>query len=81
MYPYAKYQPTIEQFQTDREKAYRNYTAFAKKLPEELKEEFNELIDSQLALLSFELEQNFIDGFCIGTRLMAEVYAAPINEE
>ena len=81
LYPYSKFRTTIEQFRESRDKAYQLYTSFSEKLPEELREEFNELIDSQLDLLPFELEQNFIEGFCIGTRMMAEVYSAPINED
>ncbi|MFR2503451.1 MAG: DUF6809 family protein [Coprobacillus cateniformis] len=38
------------------------------------------MIDSHLELLPLELEQNFIDGFRIGTQIMAEVYASPIDD-
>ena len=48
LYPYSKFRTTIEQFRVNRDKAYRLYTSFSKKLPEELREEFNELIDSQI---------------------------------
>lgn len=56
-------------------------SVFIEKLPDELKDEFDELIDSHLDLLPLELEQNFIDGFRIGVRMMTEVYAAPLDEE
>lgn len=80
LYPYYKFQTTIEVFKINRDKAFKSYSAFIAKLPEELKDEFDQLIDSHLDLLPLELENNFIDGFCIGVRMMAEVYAAPISD-
>lgn len=47
---------------------------FRSKLPDDMKDEFESLMDSHLDLLPLELEQNFIDGFRIGARMMAEVF-------
>lgn len=80
LYPYSKFQTTIEQFKINRNEAFKSYSIFLEKLPEELKNEFDELIDSHLELLLLELEQNFIDGFRIGAQIMAEVYAAPLAD-
>jgi len=80
LYPYSKFQTTIELFKINRNKAFKSYSIFLEKLPEELKNEFEELIDSHLELLPLELEQNFIDGFRIGAQIMAEVYASPIDD-
>ena len=73
LYPYSKFQTTIEDLKVNRDKAFKSYS--------ELKDEFDELIDSHLDLLPLELEQNFIDGFRIGVRMMTEVYSAPLDEE
>ena len=81
LYPYLNFQTTIEDFKVNRDKAFKSYSVFIAKLPEELKDEFDELIDSHLDLLPLELEQNFIDGFRIGVRMMTEVYSAPLDEE
>ena len=81
LYPYSKFQTTIEKFKINRDEAFQSYSAFLKRLPKDLKNDFNELIDSHLDLLRFELEQNFIDGFRIGARIMAEVYATPVNDD
>ena len=81
LYPNSKSQITVEDFKVNRDKAFKSYSTFIEKLPEELKEEFDELIDSHLDLLSLELEQHFINGFCIGVRMMTEVYAVPFDEE
>lgn len=74
LYPYSKYQTTIEQFKKNKDVAFKSYSVFIKKLPGELKDEFDELIDSYIDLLPLELEQNFINGFRIGARIMVEVY-------
>lgn len=81
LYPFEKFQPAIEQFKIENDNAFQAYSAFLEKLPEELKEEFQNLMDSHINLLSLELEQNFIEGFCIGARMMTEVYTTPINEK
>ena len=81
LYPYSKFQTTIEDFKVNRDKAFKSYSVFIEKLPDELKDEFDELIDSHLDLLPLELEQNFIDGFRIGVRMMTEIYAALLDEE
>lgn len=79
LYPYSKFQTTIQEYRENREKAFASYTVFLEKLPSELKKEFNELIDEHLDLLPLEMEQNFLDGFCIGIRMMAEVYTTPVE--
>lgn len=74
--PYSKFQTTIDDFKVNQNKAFESYSVFTKKLPEELKDEFDELIDSHLDLLPLELEQNSIAGFRMGVRMMAEVFSA-----
>lgn len=81
LYPYLKFQTTIERFKKNRDKAFKSYSMFIEKLPKELRDEFDELMDSYLDLLPLELEQTFIDGFRIGSRMMTEIYAAPIDDE
>lgn len=81
LYPYSKFSTTIEQFKKDRNKAFQSYSLFLAKLPDDLKDEFIKLIDNQLELLPMELEQNFIDGFCIATRIMIEVFSNPIGND
>lgn len=81
LYPYSKFQTTIEDFKVNRDKAFQSYSAFVEKLPDELKDEFDELMASYLDLLPLELQQTFIDGFRIGARMMTEVYTDPLDEE
>lgn len=79
IYPYSTFKTTIEQFKVDRDKAFKTYSLFLEKLPEDLKDEFVKLIDNHLDLLPLELEQNFIDGFRIDIRMMSEVFSAPLE--
>ena len=60
LYPDSIFQTTVEDFKVNWDKAFKSYSTFIEKLPEELKEEFDELIDSHLDLLPLELEQHFI---------------------
>lgn len=77
LYPYAYFKPTVEKFIVMQGQALKSYTGFMAKLPEELKDEFTRLVDDRMGVLPYELEQNFIDGFRMGVRIMAEVYAEP----
>lgn len=73
--PYLKYDQVVGQYKEKKERAFQSYTQFLEKLPEELREEFIDLIDEQIELLPCELEQNFIDGFRTGVQMMVEVYS------
>ncbi len=81
LYPYANFRTTIEEYSTNRDKAFHSYSTFLEKLPDELKGEFTKMIDEHLNLLPYELEQTFIDGFSIAIRMMAEVYSTPVNKD
>ena len=74
LYPYSRTKTTIEELKKNKDKALKEYTDFHKKLPGALKEEFEKLMDDHFDVLADDLEQNFIDGFRIGVRLMIEVY-------
>lgn len=74
--PCAEFKPVLKQLYINKEKAFRSYSVFLEKLPDELKEEFVALIDQHLDFLPDELEQNYIDGFCTGARMMIEVFAS-----
>lgn len=81
LYPYSKFHTTIENFKLQHEKAFDSYSEFHRKLPEELKKEFEILIDNHLDLLPYELQQNFIDGFCMGARMITEVFTNSVDSD
>ncbi|MCI9274303.1 MAG: hypothetical protein HFE39_10195 [Clostridiales bacterium] len=78
--PHLEFAPTIQQYKENHALAFRSYHAFLEKLPKDLQYEFKQLIDQELSLLPFELEQTFIDGFSMGVRMMAEVFTDPVQE-
>ena len=80
LYPYSRFRTTIEGFCENRDKAFASYSRFLESLPPELRDEFVQMIDEHLGLLPLELEQNFIDGFCIAARLMIEIFYTPVGE-
>ena len=67
LYPYSKFQTTIEDLKVNRDKAFKSYSVFIEKLPDELKDEFDELIDSHLDLLPLELEQILLMAFVLAS--------------
>ena len=81
LYPFSKFQTVIEEYSENRNKAFQSYSVFIEKLPDDLKKEFQELIDAHIGLIPYEMEQNFIDGFRIGARMMTEVFIPPIDNE
>ena len=50
-----------------------NYDAFCAKLPAELTEEFMELLDEHLNLANIDEEDDFIEGFKLGARIMEQL--------
>ncbi len=48
--------------------------AFTKKLDEDMKREFEAIMESQLELSDIERSQSFSDGFSLGAGIMAEVF-------
>ena len=56
-----------------KEKASAAYHCFLKKLPEELKKEYEEVFDLYMELFFLDNPQTFIDGFSMGVKMMAEV--------
>lgn len=58
-----------------RDKGYTLYGAFKTKLPLELVEEFDRLMESQLEIVATGMEEGFTEGFKMGARLMIEILA------
>lgn len=51
-----------------------NTKKFLEKLSPDMKEEFDKIIAQKNELALDELEEMFCDGFCLGIKIMAEVY-------
>ena len=48
---------------------------FQQQLSDTQRKELNRLLDAQVAMLSCEVAQSFVDGFKLGARLMAETFS------
>ena len=85
LYPFLTYKPALEETARLFKAAGGRYDRFRARLPEEMREPFDALLDDKSAMLLSEMEESFIDGFRIGARLMLEVFynvaAAPGTED
>ncbi|MDY4693344.1 MAG: hypothetical protein SO401_07265 [Blautia sp.] len=57
-----------------KELLYEQYRTLRSKLPPELMEELDTLMNSQIELFPMELEESFSEGFKTGVKLMCEVF-------
>lgn len=74
--PSEQFQPKIEEYKNIHEKNYCHYENFIKKLEKlepPLHEEFIKIMDEQLDSLSLEISEMFINGFCLGAKMMIEI--------
>ena len=62
----AQYNEVYQQFQEKRK-------AFCAKLPTDLMDEFDKLMDEHTDLLAIDGEDDFIEGFKLGVRIMEQV--------
>lgn len=74
IHPNENFENCSKELSKKEAQAIRSYDSLIKKLPEELKKECMKMIDDHCALLSLDMEQNFIDGFCLGAQLISEVF-------
>ena len=58
-----------------RDKCYEAHEAFRPKLPLELVDEFDKLMEYDLAILAAGQEDGFIDGFRLGALLMMDIFS------
>ena len=74
LYPFLTYKPASEETARLFKAAGGRYDRFRARLPEEMRESFDALLEDKSAMLLSEMEESFIDGFRIGARLMLEVF-------
>ncbi len=72
--PASVYKAPTEKTKGTYETTHIKKNDFLQKLPHELKQDFQSLIESYYHLSDLENEEAFLDGFRLGVRLMAEVY-------
>lgn len=82
--PCEQYAPRIREYHEWYEAFYRQQEGFTEKLralQPPLDGEFRDLLDEQLVEIPYRTSQTFIDGFCLGVRMMAEVYQKCCTDE
>lgn len=68
--------PALENYRQMQEKSVTDDNGFLKKLPPELQEEFERLMDEHFSLIPLEMSEIYTRGFKLGARLMCEVFSS-----
>lgn len=82
--PGEQYVPTMQAYRKWVEEYCRQQAAFGAKLralDPALQKEFMDIMDRQTDAEPYRLSEMFIDGFCLGARLMTEVYQKGCSDE
>mgnify|MGYP006949204838 CR=1 FL=1 len=77
VFPAEQYTPKLEEYCKLRREHYKHYEEFInqlKVLEPPLDKRFIEIIDEQLDIIPLEVSEMFVDGFCLGARMMVEIY-------
>ena len=75
--PVEQYSPQMKKYKKLRQEHYQHYEAFIKQLENlspPLDKKFIEIMDEQLDIFPYDTSAMFIDGFCLGARMMIEIY-------
>ena len=64
----------LDKYRLHKEQALQGYHALKEQLTDDQAAALDQLMDDNLNLLSEELEQNFQSGFCLGVKMMCEVF-------
>ena len=74
LYPFLTYKPALEETMRLLKATGGRCDRFRERLPEEMRKEFDEVVDDKGSMLLAEMGESFIGGFRIGARLMLEVF-------
>lgn len=77
IFPAEQYWPKSEEYKKIQQEHYKHYDDFSKtlkRLDPSLDKQFFDIMDEQLDVLPSEFSEMFIDGFCLGARLMIEIF-------
>ncbi|MDO5601355.1 MAG: hypothetical protein Q4G07_01170 [Oscillospiraceae bacterium] len=74
--PIDSFCPALESYQKKWKEALARDDDFFKKLPPELQEEFERLMDEHFSLLPLEMSEIYAQGFKLGARLSCEIFSS-----
>lgn len=75
--PLDHFLPKSKEYVEQRRKQARHYEDFLARLENldpELSKEYFQIMDEQIDLCPLEMSEMFIDGFCLGARMMIEIF-------
>lgn len=64
----------LDQYRVHKDQALHGYHALKEQLTDDQVAALDQVMDENLNLLVDELEQNFRNGFCLGVKMMCEVF-------
>lgn len=73
--PIKEFQPILESYKLKWEKTMKKDNTFIGKLDEDLRREFEQLMDDHFDLIPLEMSEVYTMGFKMGARLTCEVFS------
>ena len=80
--PEEQYSPRIEEYRKLQQKHYQHYEDFIETLHNEhppLEKQFIKIMDEQLEQMPYEWSEMLRDGFCLGARMMMEIFQTDVH--
>lgn len=72
--PYEDFLPSYEQYKEQWKHLHKHYDGFVEKLPPSLFEEFNKVMEENIADVNLDMQEMFTEGFCLGVKMMIEIF-------
>ena len=69
---------TLDQYQAHKDQALQGYHTLKEQPTDDQAATLDQVMDENLNLLADELEQNFRNGFCLGVKMMCEVFGKDV---
>lgn len=69
---------TLDQYRAHKDQALQGYHTLKEQLTDDQAATLDQVMDENLNLLTDELEQNFRNGFCLGVKMMCEVFGKDV---
>ena len=69
---------TLDKYRIHKDQALHGYHVLNEQLTEDQAAALDQVMNENLNLLTDELEQNFRNGFCLGVKMMCEVFGKDV---
>lgn len=68
----------LDKYQAHKDQSLQGYHTLKEQLTDDQAATLDQVMDENLNLLADELEQNFRNGFCLGVKMMCEVFGKDV---